>query len=74
MKALSFDPAAEDFVRVFIRNPVAINLATELAPFGLQVETVGLRTRITVSDKLSKQQRDLLRELGYNDVVRSPRR
>lgn len=73
MKALSFDPAAEDFVRAFIRNPVVINLATELAPFGLQVETVGLRTRITVSDKLSRQQRDLLRELGYNDVVRSPR-
>jgi hypothetical protein len=61
-------------VRQFIRNSVTIKLATELAPFGFEVETLGLRTRIAVSDKLNKQQRDLLRELGYNDAVRSPRK
>jgi predicted metalloprotease with PDZ domain len=73
-RALALDAAFELFVREFIENPVTINLANELAPFGLQVEAVGLRTRITVSQKLSKQQRDLLRKLGYNDAVRSPRR
>ena len=73
-QALAADEASESFVRQFIRNPVTINLAAELAPFGLLVETLGLRTRIGVSEKLNKQQRDLLRELGYNDVVRSPRR
>jgi predicted metalloprotease with PDZ domain len=72
--ALATDEASEAFVRQFIRNPVTINLAAELAPFGLLVETLGLRTRIGVSEKLNKQQRDLLRELGYNDAVRSPRR
>ncbi len=73
-QALAIDGPAENFVHQFIRNPVAINLASELAPFGLEVETLGLRTRIAVSDKLNKQQRDLLRELGYNDAVRSPRK
>ncbi len=73
-QALAADEASENFVRQFIRNAVTINLASELAPFGFQVETLGLRTRIAVSDKLNKQQRDLLRELGYNDSVRSPRK
>lgn len=73
-QALATDEASEGFVRQFIRNPVAINLAAELAPFGLLVETLGLRTRIGVSEKLNKQQRDLLREMGYNDAVRSPRK
>ena len=74
IEALAFNPAAMDFLERFIRRPVTINLATELTEFGLQVETVGLRTRISVSEKLNKHQRDLLRQLGYNDVVRSPRR
>jgi predicted metalloprotease with PDZ domain len=74
MQALAVDGSAENFVREFIRNPVTIDLASELAPFGLRVEVLGLRTRIGVSEKLNKQQRDLLRELGYNDAVRSPRR
>ena len=73
-QALAADEASETFVRQFIRNAVTINLASELAPFGLEVETPGLRTRIGVSDKLNKQQRDLLRDLGYNDAVRSPRK
>jgi predicted metalloprotease with PDZ domain len=73
-RALVADEASENFVRQFVRNAVTINLASELAPFGLEVETPGLRTRIAVSDKLNKQQRDLLRDLGYNDAVRSPRK
>jgi len=70
---LSTEIGSEDFVRTFIRNPVSINLSAELAPFGLRTENVGLRTRITVNEKLSKQQRDLLRQLGYNDATRGPR-
>jgi hypothetical protein len=41
-----------------------------MAPFGLRVETFGLRTRLSVSEQLSRPQRDLLRELGYNDSAR----
>jgi hypothetical protein len=62
----------QDFGRSFISNPVTINLAEALAPFGLRVETFGLRTRIGVSESLTRQQRDLLHDLGYNDYVRSP--
>jgi len=73
-QALAADEASENFVRQFIRNPVTINLGSELAPLGFEVVSPGLRTRIAVSDKLNKKQRDLLRELGYNDAVRSPRK
>ena len=73
IEALGFYPGVQDFGRIFIRNAVAINLQEELAPFGLRVETFGLRTRISVSEALTRQQRDLLHELGYNDYVRAPR-
>lgn len=72
-KELSAEIGSEDFVRLFIRSPVSINLPAELEPFGLKVETVGLRTRIAVDEKIGKQQRDLLRQLGYNDATRGPR-
>jgi hypothetical protein len=69
--ALASDSGTQGFVRQFIRDAVTISLASELAQFGVRVETFGLRTRLTVSEQLSKPQRDLLRELGYNDSARS---
>jgi hypothetical protein len=72
IKSLDAYSGIDDFGRVFVRNAVAINLPEQLAPFGLKVERLGLRTYITVSESLSRQQRDLLHELGYNDYVRSP--
>jgi predicted metalloprotease with PDZ domain len=74
MNVLGSESAAQDFVRLFIYNPVSINLQMELEPFGLRVERFGSRTRITVSEQLTRQQRDLLRELGYNDASRFQRR
>ncbi|HEX7723426.1 MAG TPA: hypothetical protein VF397_14800 [Pyrinomonadaceae bacterium] len=73
IRELSAEIGSEDFVRLFIRSPVSINLPAELAPFGLKVETVGLRSRIAIDEKIGKQQRDLLRQLGYNDATRGPR-
>ena len=73
LKALGAYSGMQDFGRSFVSNPAAINLAERLAPFGLRVETFGLRTRISVSESLTRQQRDLLHDLGYNDYVRSPR-
>jgi hypothetical protein len=66
-------PGMERFANSYIKQPSAIDLRAELAPSGLQVERLGLRTRINVSETLTRQQRDLLRDLGYNDFVRSPR-
>jgi len=71
---LAADSAMQNFVERFVEKPTAINLAQELSPYGLTVETFGLRTRIAVSEQLGKQQRDLLRQLGYNDAAREPRR
>lgn len=73
IRALSFYPGVQDFGRLFIRDAVAIDLQKELAPYGMRVETFGLRTRIRVSEALTRQQRDLLHELGYNDYVRAPK-
>ena len=70
--ALASDSSTQGFVRLFIRDAGTISLSSELAPFGLLVEKFGLRTRISVSEQLSRPQRDLLRELGYNDYARSP--
>ena len=71
--ALSDELGSQDFVGSFVRKPVSINLVSELAPFGLIADTSGFRTRISVSEKLNKQQRDLLRELGYNAATHAPR-
>ena len=73
VNALTASLGSEDFVRVFVRNPVSINLSAELSPFGLTIESVGRRTQITVNEKLSKPQRDLLRQLGYNNVTSASR-
>jgi len=73
IKSLDSYSGVKDFGRLFIRNAVTINLREQLAPFGLKVETTGLRTYISVSETLTRQQRDLLHELGYNDYVRAPR-
>jgi predicted metalloprotease with PDZ domain len=72
LRALGASSGMQDFGRSFVSSPVTINLSEQLAPFGLRVETFGLRTRINVSDSLTHQQRDLLHDLGYNDYVRSP--
>lgn len=73
MSVLESEDATGAFVRTFITAPAKIDLLQELAPFGLKVETLGLRTRVSVSDQLTKQQRELLRQLGYNEVTRDRR-
>jgi len=71
--ALSNAPGMQGFAESFIRRAVAIDLPAHLAPSGLSVEPLGLRTRVGVTESLTRPQRDLLRELGYNDGARSPR-
>ena len=70
---LSEQMGSEDFISFFVRKSVSINLVNELAPFGLIADMSGFRSRISVSEKLNKQQRDLLRELGYNTGTHAPR-
>jgi hypothetical protein len=64
----------EDFTRLYIENPVAVDLEASIAPFGLRVEAFGTRTRVSVSPNLARRQRDLLRELGYNEEANAATR
>jgi len=65
----------EDFARRYVEGQTEINLAAELAPFGLRLEAAGARTRVVVGDSLDKSQRDLLKKFGYNEKSSSsPRR
>lgn len=64
--ALRSELSSQNFVERFISAPVSIDLKNELAPFGLRVDKV-VRTHISISDDLSKRQRELLKQLGYNE-------
>jgi predicted metalloprotease with PDZ domain len=73
MTELGSAAGMQDFAQSFIQRPVTVDLQSELAPFGLRVERLGLRTRVSVKEPLTRRLRDLLRELGYNDYARSSR-
>jgi predicted metalloprotease with PDZ domain len=64
--ALASELSSRDFVERYIAAPVTFDLKNELAPFGLGVEKL-VRTRISVSNDIDKRQRDLLKQLGYNE-------
>ena len=64
--ALRSELSSQNFVERFITAPVSIDLKNELVPFGLRVEKL-VRTHISVSEDVSKRQRDLLKQLGYNE-------
>jgi predicted metalloprotease with PDZ domain len=63
-----------DFVRHYIENPAPIDLRSALAAYGLQILPGGVRTNVQVVDSLRREQRDLLRQLGYNEKVERDRR
>ncbi|MFN2533490.1 MAG: hypothetical protein ABR555_19590 [Pyrinomonadaceae bacterium] len=68
LSALHAELPGSDFVDRFVINPATIDLQNELAPFGLTVETRGLRTHVFVGEHLTGRQRDLLKQLGYNEL------
>jgi M61 glycyl aminopeptidase len=67
VEVLSEAEGMRGFGETLIQRPVTIDLGSALAPFGLNVERAGVRSRISVSEKINRGQRDLLRKLGYND-------
>ena len=60
------DPA---FVERYIKHGGAIDLAAAIRPFGLEVASGGARTHIVVAAELSRAQRDLLKQIGYNELT-----
>jgi predicted metalloprotease with PDZ domain len=69
LAALNNAGEMRDVTARYIESTSAIDLPAAIAPFGLRVETGGVRTRISVADSLSGAQRDLLRKFGYNEKL-----
>jgi hypothetical protein len=55
----------DQFGRDYIQTAGQINLAQELEPYGLDVETTGSITEVKVRRTISSDQRQLLKTLGY---------
>lgn len=70
IRVLSSFPGMQDFARTYVETPSVIDLPSVLARCGLRVERVGLRTQIFMNESLNREQRDLLRRLGYNAEAR----
>lgn len=67
--ALGATGEMRDFIRRYIESPAAIDLRSALTVYGLQLLPGGVRTHVQVASELSREQRDLLRQLGYNEKV-----
>jgi hypothetical protein len=64
---LKSEASSPGFVERFIAAPVVIDLQKELTPFGFRVEKFPVRTHVSIADDLNGRQRDLLKQLGYNE-------
>ena len=60
----------QDFVNRLVGARASIDLQKELSQFGLHLEKPGIRTHIFVNAQLNGRQRDLLKQLGYNEPRR----
>lgn len=63
----------KEFVERYIEQASAIDLRSAITPFGLEIFSGGVRTRLVVSTSLSRSQRDLLRKFGYNEEAQRRR-
>jgi predicted metalloprotease with PDZ domain len=66
LAALKSVSGGAEFSKRYIETANQLDLKTDLEAFGLQLERSASRTRINVSNSLSRTQRDLLRQMGYN--------
>lgn len=67
LAALNDEGGMQELTRRYIESAGAIDLPAAIATFGLQVESGGGRTYISVASSPSSAQRDLLRKFGYNE-------
>ncbi len=65
MRLLNNREGMEGFSERFVEGTTEIDLASVLAPFGLEVTNSGSSSRIQVSKNINKGQRQLLKSLGY---------
>lgn len=74
LDALNEPAEMRDFTRRYVESAGPIDLAAAIAPFGLRVESGGVRTHLSVAASLKREQRDLLRKFGYNAESRAGHR
>jgi hypothetical protein len=60
----------DEFVTRYIESASQIDLAKDLAPFGMAVDRGPVRTRVGVAGRLDARQKALLQKLGYTIPVR----
>jgi hypothetical protein len=68
--ALRLELSDQDFVNRLVVTRATIDLEKELALFGLRVDKPGVRTHVSANEQLTNRQRDLLKQLGYNEPRR----
>lgn len=75
IKTLSEGLETPFFARQYVTSASTIDLSSIIAPFGLKIEPGSVRARLAVVDSPTRKQRDLLRQLGYNNEThaKSPR-
>ncbi len=64
-KLLDRRPGLDRFSEEFVGSTAEIDLATFLTPFGLEVANTGSNSRIQVGKNINKEQRQLLKQLGF---------
>jgi hypothetical protein len=64
-KLLDRRQGLDRFSEEFVGSAAEIDLATFLTPFGLEVAGAGSNSRIQVSKNINKEQRQLLKQLGF---------
>jgi hypothetical protein len=65
IKLLNQREGMERFSEQFVQSTAEIDVASVLAPFGLEIAGRGSSSRIQVSSNINKDQRQLLKALGY---------
>ncbi|HZG53642.1 MAG TPA: hypothetical protein VEZ40_16050 [Pyrinomonadaceae bacterium] len=66
LAALNNIAGGTDFTKRYIESASPLDLTAALGAFGLKTERRGVRTQFSVADPISRAQRDLLRQMGYN--------
>lgn len=65
MSILNRQGGMDQFAQRYVLSVGRIELQALLASYGLKIETIGLRTRLTVAKELTPKERRLLGKLGY---------
>lgn len=69
IEVLSRYEGMKEFVNRYIEKPSTIDLQAALAPFGLSAVKENGKTIVKVNKKLSRSESDLLKKLGYNEIL-----